>query len=302
VRSAVKHALELLVRSAGLTRLGRRQHREQTLILAYHNIVPDGERVNGDKSLHLSQRDFARQLDLLATTHEIVPLSALHSGPGQTQPRVVITFDDAYKGALTAGVTELVKRGLPATVFVAPAFLGGASFWWDALAGDRGLDPKIRNVALHELGGADDRMRDWARTHQLPVLDVPAHQTAASEAELRAATETGLIALGSHTWSHPNLTVLADEHIEQQLADSVLWLRSRFSSVTSWISYPYGLSCARVERIAREVGYEGGFMIAGGWLSADAFRNRRFALPRLNVPAGISLTGFDLRVSGLLSH
>jgi hypothetical protein len=32
------------------------------------------------------------------------------------------------------GIPELVRRGLPATVFVAPALLDQRAFWWDRLA------------------------------------------------------------------------------------------------------------------------------------------------------------------------
>src|SRR2546428_13985807 len=41
---------------------------------AYHNVVPDDCPPFGDRSLHLSHRAFVRQLDLLLSTHCIVPL------------------------------------------------------------------------------------------------------------------------------------------------------------------------------------------------------------------------------------
>src|SRR4051794_40278450 len=105
MRSELKRAVErALVHGAGIvSRTGRR--RGATLVLAYHDIVPAGERPVGDRSLHLPQADFAAQLDEAARLGlRIVPLDALRQPDDDPTPRVVITFDDAYRGALTAGV------------------------------------------------------------------------------------------------------------------------------------------------------------------------------------------------------
>ena len=36
--------------------------------------MPQGEKIVGDRALHLPQQEFAAQLDALMTTHEVVPL------------------------------------------------------------------------------------------------------------------------------------------------------------------------------------------------------------------------------------
>ncbi|HVI72058.1 MAG TPA: hypothetical protein VM656_11280, partial [Pyrinomonadaceae bacterium] len=131
LRSSLKHAAEFGLTAFGATRLARARHKAHTLVLAYHNVVPEGEAARGDTSLHLPQRDFSQQLDLLQRTHHVIPLTDLATAHKTAKPRAIITFDDAYAGALEAGVVELQKRSLPATVFVTPAFVGGAAFWWD---------------------------------------------------------------------------------------------------------------------------------------------------------------------------
>ncbi len=132
---ALSRPVDLTVVRTGLTRLGRSLSRSRVLVLAYHNIVPEGAEDAGDPSLHLPEKQFARQLDLLVETHTIVPLqSALTDAWEPNRPRAVITFDDAYRGAVTVGIDEIVRREIPATVFVTPAFVDGRSFWWDALA------------------------------------------------------------------------------------------------------------------------------------------------------------------------
>jgi peptidoglycan/xylan/chitin deacetylase (PgdA/CDA1 family) len=272
-------------------------------VLAYHNIVPGGERSGGDASLHLRQDRFAEQLDLLASSCNVVPLVDLLTPASATgRPRVAITFDDAYRGAVTVGVAELAARGLPATIFVAPAFVGGRSFWWDALADERtgSLLAETRELALRDLRGEDERVRAWAALNGLPATEPPLHSVGATEQELAQAIQTPGITLGSHSWSHPNLSRLTEAELIGELERPIRWLRSHFASVVPWISYPYGLSSPEVERCAASAGYEGGLRVEGGWMDATPTLGNLFSLPRLNVPAGLSVDGLRIRLSGLL--
>jgi hypothetical protein len=54
-----------------------------------------------------------------------------------------------------------------------------------------------------------------------------------------------------------------------------------------------------VRLAAARAGYEGALAIDGGWL--PAVPPDRYALPRVNVPPGLSLNGFVLRGAGLLT-
>lgn len=298
-RQRVKRTAERLLAGAGLPRLGRALRARCGLVLAYHNIVPDDAAVAGDASLHLPRRAFAEQLDLLARHYDIVPLDALLRGgrAGGGRPRVAITFDDAYRGAVTLGAEELARRGMPATIFVAPALLGRGSFWWDALA-ERGggLREDFRGRALEECRGEDEAVRNRAAELGLQARSVPC-LAAASEAELARAAERPGITLGSHSWSHPNLAALAGPELEEQLARPLEWLRERFASVIPWLSYPYGRSSPAVERRAAATGYRAALRIGGGALPSRP--RSPYALPRVNIPAGLSPSGFALRAAGL---
>ena len=127
IRAALKAVTERVLVQAGPVGLSRRGIRRRALVLAYHNILPDDTTSLGDRSLHLPRARFVEQLDELTQHCEIVSLDEAieHAwSPDAARPRVAITFDDAYRGAVTVGIPELVRRGLPATVFVAPAFIG----------------------------------------------------------------------------------------------------------------------------------------------------------------------------------
>jgi peptidoglycan/xylan/chitin deacetylase (PgdA/CDA1 family) len=297
----LKRAAERLLRYGGAAQIGYLRQAGRSLVLAYHNILPAGQAAGRDRSLHLPQSDFASQLDLLQQRAEVVPLANLlfAPAPGGKRPLVAITFDDAYRGALTAGLAELRARSLPATVFVAPAFVGQGGFWWDEMVppGTGGLTDAFRQHALEEWQGKDAVIREQLARDGGRVEEAAPACRCIDEAGLRMALEFPGLSLGAHTWSHPNLNVLPDAELLPELARPREWL-SRFGKrVLPVLTYPYGLADARVEREAEAAGYRAALRVDGGWLPASA--GSRFALPRLNIPAGLTVDGFALRLGGL---
>jgi peptidoglycan/xylan/chitin deacetylase (PgdA/CDA1 family) len=243
--------------------------------------VPDGVQPAGDRSLHLPRSHFAQQLDALVKTHDVIALDrVLSDSSDNRRPRAAITFDDAYTGAVTMGVDELAKRELPATIFVAPAYIG-------------------RRRALEEFDGEETRIRAWARrgvVHTRPVQD---YLRPATEEELCSALRHNGITCASHSWSHPNLPRLDPARIRRELVQPLRWLTERFDSVIAWLAYPYGISSPVTDQLAADVGYQGSVLASGGWLPTRP--QSCYSLPRLNVPSGLSLDGFVLRAVGLVT-
>lgn len=300
---SLKRSVERLLVLTGPAAVARRLAASSTLVLAYHNIVPDGEAGGADNSLHLPRREFTGHLEGLLRTHEVVPLSEVlrNTAPRSGRPRVVITFDDGYAGALTAGLAELRRLGLPATFFVTPGRLGRQAFWWDRLGvlGDGEVPADMRDYALAQLHGRDEAICDWAGTRALAAASVPAGAKSATEEELAQALTTPGIEVAAHTWSHPNLAALDAAELESELRRPLEWLRARWPGALPVVSYPYGLTSPNVAAAAERAGYQAGLLVAGGWLPSR-IEAAPFLLPRVNVPAGISQAGFVLLTSGLL--
>jgi peptidoglycan/xylan/chitin deacetylase (PgdA/CDA1 family) len=304
-RTVIKRAVETALLSGGVATVVRRIHAEAPLILAYHNVVPTGACVSGDRPLHLPQRAFSDQLDTLLETHDIVSLTDVLSPATPRRPRygmrprAAITFDDAYSGALTAGLDELRARSLPATVFVTPSFLDGASFWWDVLADpSTGLDAGLRAHVLLQGRGIKSNAIAIARGFGVPIQSIESHARGASVSELDSALAYEQLTLGAHTWSHPNLTTASNDELVVELRRPIEWLERFGTRALPMISYPYGLADDRVQRAARDAGYVAGFMIDGNWTAGVP--PPQFAIPRLNVPAGVSRDGFALRAAGVI--
>lgn len=296
----IKQPLERVISSPAVRWLVQRRVRGKRLILAYHGIIPEGESAVGEPGLFIPQRDFAMHLDLLATEADVAPLDRIDE-PGDGRPRVAITIDDAYCGAVNIGVSELAARFLPATIFVAPGRLNNHVFWWDALSQPGAkLDEKIRDYALNKLGGADERVRAWAARAGIPACDeLPDYARTATRAELGAALRFPGITLGSHTWSHPNLASLGVAEVTSELRRSREWLSAEFGEkAIDWLAYPYGMEPVHGRAAVADSAYRGALRVVGGWhRTADV---SPFARPRFTVGAGLSVAGLRARLHGAL--
>jgi len=300
VNRHLKSAIERGTLLTGIPSLSRFLSRRRALVLLYHNVVPDRTTPSGELTLHLPLRDFSAQLDVLARVADVVALDELVEGSAGSSGRirVAITFDDAYMGALAVAVPELVRRRMPATIFVPPGLFNRRT-WWDVVASQTGGEiPVARRTALLTKSAGDwqqildDTRKSGSDTGatSLPLI--------ADESQVIEAAQQPGIAIGSHTWTHPNLAAISTEGLHAELARSLEWMRARLPTHLPFVTYPYGLACPEVEEAARAAGYRAGFLAGGGWLPAD-LAPHRFHLPRYNVPAGLSLDGFRLRLSGL---
>ena len=162
------------------------------------------------------------------------------------------------------------------------------------------LDQEIRNHALYRLGGVDEAIRTWAVSHALPMCtDLPGYAKSATTAELTAALRCPGVTVGSHSWSHPNLTALDIMEVSTEARRSREWLRSRFGDRTvDWFAYPYGLNSRQTQIAVADASYRGALRVSGGWHSVAEVSP--FARPRLNVAAGLTVDNLRGRLQGAL--
>jgi peptidoglycan/xylan/chitin deacetylase (PgdA/CDA1 family) len=270
-----------------------------TVILAYHNVVPDAEAGLGDSSLHLPESAFRAQMEALQRTHHVISLRDIDSTGDRSRPRAVITFDDAYVGAMRYGLAELAKRRLPSTVFVAPGLCGQLT-WWDRLSEPAlgSVPAAVRDRALQDFGGVGTAIMAAFPSGETNLP--PAYRVASAE-EIRAAGTDGLVSFGAHTFNHVNLAATSPDDIARELNQSREWLGALGEAAIPWLAYPYGLFGPDAVDVTKRAGFVGALRTSGGIVkSVDLRMDSRFAAPRLNVPAGLSHAGFRLRIAGLL--
>ena len=86
------------------------------VVLYYHSVSSD------------QQKQFARQMDALVRLAKAIPadrMTALSAG----ERYVAVTFDDAFESVLQNAVPELVKKKIPATIFVIAGVIGHPPGW-----------------------------------------------------------------------------------------------------------------------------------------------------------------------------
>jgi len=79
--------------------------------------------------------------------------------------------------------------------------------------------------------------------------------------EIQEMQKSGFVEFQSHTEYHAYLTRISDTEIKRELERSKKALEEITGKPVEFIAYPFGLYDERVMRIAKEVGYKGGFTI-----------------------------------------
>lgn len=190
---------------AVLLRVIGRQTRGTGVVLLYH-AIPASHRER-----------FARQMDLLCSL--AVPVSADMRGPLENSKRhVAVTFDDGLTSFGSNAWPELVKRGIPVTVFVVADRLGTVPAWANYTPG---LMPTEMMLSVEEL-------------RQLP--------------------DTALI--GSHSLTHQMLTDVSGSEAQREIWDSRCRLESLLERPISLFSFPYGECSEDLIEQCRSAGYE----------------------------------------------
>ncbi len=274
------------------------------VILAFHNVIPDHVVVhNVDTSLHMRLSSFMDLIHTLGNLPSIdfVDLDEItRPGTGSSASvRVHITFDDAYLGAMQNALPTLIESGIPSTVFVSPAMLGGHTPWWDRVAGT--TKQEAAWTALREkllappYSGLYERIDSVAQD----VAALPLEYLIADLPTLRTAAESGLVRFGCHTMHHACLPSLTDEQLMCELLDSQRWLANSGLPPCRAHAFPYGRFGRREKCVLRGLGYEHALAVEGGAWTRQA-GDLPFVLPRINVPSGMTPNGLVRRLA--LSH
>jgi peptidoglycan/xylan/chitin deacetylase (PgdA/CDA1 family) len=114
---------------------------------------------------------------------------------------VAITFDDGFGNLADHAVPVLKSLSLPATIFVVSGYCG-----------------KRNNWPTQPAGIPDLPLLSWAALRDLPPE----------------------IALGAHTVTHPDLTVLNEAEMRREVLDSRSEIEQRTARSVESFAYPYG--------------------------------------------------------------
>jgi peptidoglycan/xylan/chitin deacetylase (PgdA/CDA1 family) len=198
---------------------------------------------------------FARQMRLLRSMAR--PLDErLDQGPDYGRT-VLLTFDDGLLSFLENALPELEKLRMPAVLFVVSGALGAPPAW-----------------------------------SHYSNEEFPQERTLTEE-ELRTLPENVLI--GSHTVTHPMLTLLEERDARLEIRESRIQLERLLRKPVKLFSFPYGAFSDELVACCREEGYERVFSTLP--LLAGASSNG-FVTGRVNVSPADTWLEFRLKLCG----
>lgn len=257
--------------------LGGRKLRERNAvggsasILTYHGVLR--EELAVPDWCFITERDFERQISFLVRNYQIVHLdeiARLDSGARRRgKPLVAITFDDGFASNYELALPILSKYGAPATIFLATAFLDSEDTVWFARLHDaichtsrpyivhEGLRIKLATVADRALASAT--LQAFVKG-LLPEASLNSCREAVeklgsswdsaipeespmrmlSRQQVRAMADTGLIRFGAHSATHVILSLLDDETLQAEIAQSIQDVAGSTGSACTMFAYPNG--------------------------------------------------------------
>ncbi|MEZ0276464.1 MAG: polysaccharide deacetylase family protein [Roseimicrobium sp.] len=227
-----------------------------------------------------SESEFDAQLRYLAQNYTILPLSEIVLRLRASKPlpafAVALTFDDGLRNNFSLAYPLLKKHGIPATFFVCPGLVESGAWIWThevraRLSGN--ASALARLAQAHPETAATDAvsflrwMKGLPNQRRSEVLETVREATAdfAPSAAQRqhydlmnweeiAALDPALIAVGSHSHTHPMLSQMSDSEMLQELKSSREALKERgLLNGVSTLCYPDGACNARVIAAAGEV-------------------------------------------------
>jgi peptidoglycan/xylan/chitin deacetylase (PgdA/CDA1 family) len=90
----------------------------------------------------------------------------------------------------------------------------------------------------------------------LTIDDGTSSEVVDNAAALQPLVDSGQVALGNHTWSHPDLTTLGDAEVAEEIGRNRDFLRTTFGvHDTPFFRPPYGARNERIDRIAADLGH-----------------------------------------------
>lgn len=212
------------------------------LVLCYHAVSPSWR-----SELSISPERLERQLShVLACGYQ--PTTFTRAVLDPPAPRTAaVTFDDAFRSVRDVAAPVLARLGVPATVFVPTALIGGetAMVW-------AGLERWARGPDAHELIGLS-----WTQLAELA----------------QAGWE-----IGSHTRTHRRLPALDDGALSAELVGSRAECAAQMGRTCDALAYPYGAVDARVVAAAATAGYRAAASPPGPWLGSATL-----AFPRIGL-------------------
>lgn len=269
--------------------------RTRPLVLAYHRVVEDFASTarTGMPSMLTSTAMFERHLDSIARRFRFVTLDdvgaqALSGRPFDT-PVAAVTFDDGYQDVLDQAYPVLMRKGIPAAVFVVTDLVGRSTWqvhdrlYHLVARGFDAWDDPHRELCglLRALGLSTDPITRTRNATDTPLLAVSALLPDLSMVDARRVIagldasvgpgvcgvprtlgwaeldvmRRGGVTIGSHTKRHVSLPAESAATVADELRGSKQALEARLGGPVVHFAYPGGQFTPPIIEAVAQAGY-----------------------------------------------
>jgi peptidoglycan/xylan/chitin deacetylase (PgdA/CDA1 family) len=278
----MKQQMLNLMQALGFFAPFRLANRGKALIVTYHRFT------HSDSNAKTAAGAFAEQLDYLTRYYEVVPLSFIAERLTNQQALpaniAAITIDDGYSDAYEIAFPLLLRRNLPATMFVVTEFVDQKRWLWTdklrylvARANAHSIEGRLNeNEFCVEFEHGDsvycsadkvnsllkaipDEAKEAAIARMAAAFGVelpnapPTEYASVTWEQIREMSDAG-IEIGSHTATHPILPNVSLAHVQRELVESRRRIAAEIGRNVALFCYPNG---NYNDAIAREVGRAG---------------------------------------------
>jgi peptidoglycan/xylan/chitin deacetylase (PgdA/CDA1 family) len=221
---------------------------------------------------NFDSREFEEKIKYLARHYKFISLKeCIKYLTKDRRPAncVVLTFDDGYKSIYTKVFPILRRYNIPATVFITAGFIGDNKMIWHDKLTLLIAKTQVKEFSIPELSGRVykvrmlherkqsyedinkllkkiennkkedilDKMFDYL---QLGRADLANNNLMLSWHEIDEMHKSGLISFGSHTMSHPILTMVSLEQAKYEIQQSAKIIEENLREPVRFFSYPNG--------------------------------------------------------------
>lgn len=223
------------------------------VLLPFYHVVSNKKLPHVHNYHYRSELEFIKELDFLLSRYKPVELNELlNSGIGNK--RVFhLSFDDGLRECYDVIAPVLYKKGVPATFFINPGFIGNrglfhrykASLVISHLIDHPELEPYLKPYGLttgsllqvsHRQSTLLDEIAAKMEISWTEFLDV--HRPYMTESEVHELIGQGFT-VGAHSWDHPEFWLLNADEQYCQVKRSMEWISDKFSPAVRAFAFPY---------------------------------------------------------------
>jgi peptidoglycan/xylan/chitin deacetylase (PgdA/CDA1 family) len=295
VNASTKETLAQAAARFGVFSLSRWGTRNLPRIVVYHNFC-------GPDTVHddaISSDVFRAHLNYYTRHYRVERLDQLANkirlGVRFTQPTIAITVDDGHLNMKSWCYPLLKELKLPATLFVVSSLIsGGQWLWTDKVTHLFRQKPAMfsreqQAAVSHELKRLNARRRD-ERLQQISESAgveipsaIPEQYAMANVDDLREMIASGLVDVGSHTKTHPILSMCDDKHAWDEIAGSRQDLQNLLGVEVNTFCFPNGHSGDFLDEHLGMLSRAGYSCAAASHYGPVTQASNLYALPRMSM-------------------